>query len=594
MIRLAGVKRARIHKTDSAKSVAASLTLAGFVLISMAAVGAAAGRKSYGRVTGVVSDQQGTPLVGVTVAIIGPGLTRRVERVLTDAQGRFSAGDLVPGLYSLRVAGAAVVRDGIRVRPGRVADLSLIRSDILPGHHPASSQSVVRSGDDWKWVLRTAASMRPVLRYRPDSKQAHRPPVDSSQKLVAMIPGSAGGDALSDEVDLGSVLAYWRPLPGDSDVLVASSVAGQGVSTSSLATSLRHRALDGSPQELTLVMHQLNFSDGVQLLGPVGPSNLVNARGMVLSYSQSRRLSSTIKVSAGFEIDYLSASTDALAAQPEAELEYRISPANRLDVRYGTAAPPETVDTLAEKVSEINAFPRVSVRNNAARLETARHAEVAYTRRVTGGTQVEVAAYRDDFGAAVVRGFGPAGAWNAWSGNVLPNAIGNGVNLDAGHYDSGGVRVAVFRSLPKGVEAGVIYSTGDALAMAPGARQIEGTDVASLVERRREGSAAVRLSGRIPGSRTRVIASYAWEPRGCVTVVDPSGLAELNVAPYAGVQVRQPLPALAFLPNAHIQAVADFRNLAGEGYVQITGSDGKPVILTPAYRSFSGGFSVQF
>jgi Carboxypeptidase regulatory-like domain len=590
-----GVNRRRTKIPHPRLGATAGMALAALV-VACAATAAAGGHATYGRVAGMVSDQRGTPLVGVTVSIIGPGLTRRVERVLTDAEGRFSAGDLLPGLYSLTVAGAAVVRTGVEVRPGQISQLSVIHSGIIPGIAPRSSQSVIRSGDNWKWVLRTAGSMRPVLRFQQDPKHPGAVGVDASQKLVAMIPGSAGGDALSDELDLGSVLAYWRPLAGDTDMLVASSVAGQGVSASSVATSFRRGVIDGNPQELTLVMHELNFSDGVQLLAPVGPANLLSARGMVLSYSQVRRLNSAIKVTGGFEVDYLNASSDAFVVQPQGEMEYRIGPSDRLEVRYGTANPQEAADTLAEKVTEINAFPRVSLRNNSARLETARHAEVAYTRRVTRGTHVELAAYHDGFSDAVVRGFGHASAWSAWSGtgNILPNAVGDGVNLDAGRYESGGFRVAVLQALPKGVEADIIYSTGDALAMSSAPRQVAGLNVDSIVEQRREESAAVRLSGSIPGSRTRVIASYAWEPAGCVTVVDPSGLAELNVAPYAGIQLRQPLPALAFLPGAHIQAVADFRNLAGEGYVRVAGSDGKPVILTPAYRSFSGGFSVQF
>jgi len=572
------------------------VALAGLMAAGAAASAAAAGHVSYGRVSGVVSDRQGSPLVGVTVVIAGPGITRRVERVLSDAHGHFTAGDLLPGLYSLRLAGTGVMRSGVAVRPGRVSELNLILNEILPEPPGRPSQTVVRAGDDWKWVLRTAASMRPVLRYQPSSKSGAKPGLDSSQKLVAMIPGAAGGDALSDEVDLGSVLAYWRPLSGDTEMLVASSMAGQGVSASSLATSFRRRAVDGNPQELTLVMHQLNFSDGVQLLAPVGPANLLSARGMVLSYAQTRQLTSALKIVGGFEIDYLNASRDALAAQPNAEIEYRVGPSSQLDVRYGTLAPSDAGDSLAQKVSELNAFPRVSLRNNAPKLETARHGEVAYSRRLTHKTEVELAAYHDGFSDAVLRGFGPSEAWSSWagSGNVLPNAIGNGVNLNAGHYASSGVRAAVFQSLGKGVDAGIIYSTGDALAIAPGVERAEGADVASVVQPRRAGSAALRLSGRIPGSKTRVIASYAWVPQRCVTVVDPYGLAELDVAPYAGVQIRQPLPALSFLPGAHIQAVADFRNLAGEGYVHMAGSDGKPVILTPAYRSFSGGFSVQF
>jgi hypothetical protein len=82
-------------------------------------------------------------------------------------------------------------------------------------------------------------------------------------------------------------------------------------------------------------------------------------------------------------------------------------------------------------------------------------------------------------------------------------------------------------------------------------------------------------------------------PQDRVTLVDPYGQANLQMQPYLGIQIRQPLPALAFLP-ARIEALADFRNLLAQGYVPLTQAGDNPVILTSAYRSFRGGFSVQF
>src|SRR5689334_789382 len=64
----------------------------------------------YGRVTGSVLDTQGNPLMGATVLIIGPvlgtasSLQPSLDRILTDAQGKFIAEHLMPGWYSLRVS----------------------------------------------------------------------------------------------------------------------------------------------------------------------------------------------------------------------------------------------------------------------------------------------------------------------------------------------------------------------------------------------------------------------------------------------------------------------------------------------------------
>jgi hypothetical protein len=75
--------------------------------------------------------------------------------------------------------------------------------------------------------------------------------------------------------------------------------------------------------------------------------------------------------------------------------------------------------------------------------------------------------------------------------------------------------------------------------------------------------------------------------------VDPYGEADLQLQPFFDVQIRQPLPALAFLP-ARIEAVADFRNLFAQGYSPLSQSGEMTVLLSSAYRSVRGGFSVEF
>ena len=53
-------------------------------------------------VTGIVTDERGTPLAGATVAVLEPRLRgKEVKSAKTDTQGRFSAG-VTPGTYRLR------------------------------------------------------------------------------------------------------------------------------------------------------------------------------------------------------------------------------------------------------------------------------------------------------------------------------------------------------------------------------------------------------------------------------------------------------------------------------------------------------------
>jgi len=102
-----------------------------------------------------------------------------------------------------------------------------------------------------------------------------------------------------------------------------------------------------------------------------------------------------------------------------------------------------------------------------------------------------------------------------------------------------------------------------------------------------------KITADLPRTHTRVSTSYAWVPNDRVTMVDPAGLANLQVQPYWGAQIRQPIPTPNFLP-VHIDAVAEFQNILSQGYVPAGQSGQKPVILSSGYHYIRGGFSVQF
>ena len=102
-----------------------------------------------------------------------------------------------------------------------------------------------------------------------------------------------------------------------------------------------------------------------------------------------------------------------------------------------------------------------------------------------------------------------------------------------------------------------------------------------------------KITADLPGTHTRFSTSYEWVPNDRVTLVDPAGQANLQVQPYLGVQIRQPIPTPNFLP-VHIDAVADFQNLLSQGYVPAGQGGQKPMVLSSGYHYIRGGFSVQF
>jgi Carboxypeptidase regulatory-like domain len=559
----------------------------------------------YGRLAGTVRDTEGNPLMGASVLITGPlyasaaTVPLSVERILTDAQGKFSLQHLVPGWYSLRVFSPTrlpAMRDRVRVEAGETADEKFVLGDIFaPFRLQAPAAKVSTWGEDWKWILRTSANTRPVLRYQQDPKarqaKLHKAPLPPTQRLVGMLTGSSRNDVLAGDAGQGSVLAYFRPLSADSDLLVAGSLAADGSQASSLTTALRRNLMKGDPQQVTLSVHQLNFADGLPLAAGSSLGNLNHAQAVVFTYTRTQRLSEAVSVTTGFEADYLTAATDVLTTRPQARLDYRLDRSSQLSVAYGTLGSREG-ETLMQRVGDLNAFPRVTLRGYRPRLEKLNHAEVTYTRVLGKNSRMEVAAYRDQVDDAALWGFagGQSAAWLA--GDFLPNRAAGGLTLNAGSYDSSGVRVAVSRRMGSHVEAAMIYSTGDALALAEQAEDHGSAALRSYLRVAPTQSFAGKVSARLPRCRTQIVTSYEWLPNGRVTAVDPLGQANLGVQPFLGVQIRQPLPAFAFFPG-RIEALADFRNLLAEGYSSILHQDDR-MFLTPAYRSFRGGFSLEF
>jgi len=587
--------------------LAALLLVSGFLLPCLQpAQSVAAG---YGRLAGIVSDGQGNPLMGATVLLVGPTViatevtSQTMERVITDAHGQFTIEHLVPGWYSLKVSSPTrlpAMRNGIRVEAGETAIARFVLTDIFaPIRFQVPNSSVSTWGDDWKWVLRTSSTTRPILRFRSQtqvasaSTQKAKLPLPPSQSLIGMLPGSARRDPLAGDPGLGSVLAYLRPLSQDSDLLVAGSFAPASTQAGTVATVFRRNLLKGNPQEIGLIVHQFSLGGGVALPAGYTQEALSRAQGLVLSYSDTRLLAPKVTVTAGMDLNYLNSLGEVMTVQPRMKLEYQPTRATVVSVQYGPARA-DGFETLLERVSMLDAFPRITTRNAQLKMEQLNHTEASLTRRIGKSARVQVATYHDDLRNAAVWGLGHAEGAPWLAGNALPNPADKGIVVNAGDYQSSGFRAVYSQTFGGHCEALVAYATGDALAAARGP-VVQGSrgNLQGVLHPEQTTSLAGKISAEIPVTHTRFITSYEWVPNDRVTLVDPYGQASLQIQPYLGVQIRQPLPTFAFLP-AHIEALADFRDLLAQGYVPVGQAGQKPVLMSSGYRCFRGGFSVQF
>src|SRR5437764_505523 len=139
---------------------------------SFAAIPAGAQAKPVpGKLAGVVRDAAGTPQMGASVELVSEAVGVAASHgLLTNTQGMFRGDKLAPGFYTVRVTLAGflpTLEKHIRVTSNlttvvRIELESMFASLDQLRRMPASS---IAEGDDWKWVLRSASGMRPVLEW---------------------------------------------------------------------------------------------------------------------------------------------------------------------------------------------------------------------------------------------------------------------------------------------------------------------------------------------------------------------------------------------------------------------------------------------
>ena len=604
-----GVRRIRKTETIRMKvsdyGIRLSAALLAGSLISLCFGPTSALASEYGRLAGVVSDDHGNPLMGATVLIAGPLLiptastSDRVERVITDAKGKFAVGNLIPGWYSLQIISPTRLpahRNGIRVEAGQTSTLRFVLGDAFaPLRFQVPQKGAIPLVDDWKWVLRTSAATRPILRFRqdesaaPDAVQARLP---TDQRLVGMAPGISASDPLAVDQGVGTVLAYLRHLSPGSDLLTMGSLTAEGPLSSSVGTEYRTGLIKSGYREISLVVHQLGYETGAS--APVGGGELSgsSARALVASYTETRYISPRLALTGGVDIDCLDAIRSVLIAQPRLRLAYRLSRSTDLGVQVGRD-PSDGSQTLMDRVSGLESFPMLTLRGYRPELEQLNHSEISVNRRLMRSAQFQFAAYHDGIKNAAVWGSANPMTVTWLAGNYLLNPAVGGVFVNMGDYRSTGYRAAYEQRLGNHFEALVAYAVGDSLYAHSVVNHASAEILQGAVKPVRSSSLAGRVSARIPVTQTRLTTSYEWVQRGRVSLVDPQGQAEVQLQPFLDVQVHQPLPALAFLP-AHIEAIADFRNFLAQGYSPVAQSGESTLLLGSTYKSIRGGFSVEF
>jgi hypothetical protein len=535
-----------------------------------------------GSISGYVRAASGAPQMGAMVEVLGSAF--HSFRVFTDENGFYSASDLLPGMYNLRVTAPAFLsqlkeRVGLRAGGKVIVNLTLTTLfdavQFVPGG--ASGED-----DDWKWVLRSSAN-RPILRLRDDGTVALASAENRSHEVkgtVSFLAGStSAGYGTSSDLSTGFTLE--KSLFSSGTLGLQGNVGyGDSSSPTVLRASYSRKLPDGSSPEFALTVRSLPAPD-------FDGRNALQA--FSLTTSDNLVLGDVLEFRFGSELQTIQFMGHLNAFRPFGSADLHVSPNTIVEYSYATSQPNDRMekgfDAAPADLSESG--PHVSVSGYRASLERAHHQELSLSRRI-GKNSIELAAYSDHIKDPALSG---VGAVSADGGYALPDFYSESFTYQGKDLDAHGMRVVMQRKMNESLTATLDYEFGGTLDLDDSHASLQ--DATSRMVLRNRHSMAAKASGTIPVSKTRWIASYRWTDGPALTPVDAFNASPGQSDPYLNIYLRQPIPGTSFLP-VRMDAVLDLRNLLAQGYVPVVGQDGQTVYLVQSARAVRGGLAFTF
>lgn len=509
--------------------------------------------------------------------------------VFTDVAGFYTAPELLPGSYSVRVSAPSFLPalvEKIGLHSGTSVRVNVTLNTLWSAMRVAPLRGTT-DDDDWKWTLRSVAN-RPVLRVFDDplnpAPNAASSPEQQSHDLKAslsFLAGSAAGGYGSGS-DMSTGFSLERSVLSASRIGLSGSVGyGEGLPAAVLRALYSHRLPDGSGPSMALTVRRFAPSD----------PNLRNEalQAVALNTGENLSLGDVVELKFGSELQTIQFLGRVTAFRPYGSAHVHVSPNTVLEYNYTTSLPntqlEKGLDSSSADLSD--ADPRISLANFTTKLERAHHQEISLSRRV-GKTNLQVAVFSDRVADTALIG---AGQVTAAGGFLLPDVYSGTFTYSGDNLETRGLRVVLQHKLCSDLTATLDYAYGGSLDLTRPDVQIQYAQQWIRTERRH--AAAAKLSGTIPRTHTRWIASYRWTNGSALTPVDMFNASPGQSDPFFNLFIRQPIPTLGFLP-AHMEALVDLRNLLAQGYVPVMGQDGQTVYLVQSARAVRGGLSISF
>jgi hypothetical protein len=556
-----------------------------------------------GAVSGYVRDGRGAPQMGAAVEILSSAAAEAL-RVFTDDRGFYSVSSLLPGTYSVKVSAPSFLpsfREKIGVHAGAKLMVNVTLTTLFEAIQLVPLRQGTADDDDWKWTLRSVGN-RPILRVLQDGTTVVAQSGESDHNLKGTVTLLAGSpmQGFGSPSDMTAGFAVQRSLLSTGTLRLNGNVGydaeGPGIPSAVLRTSYTNRFNGVFEPSMAITALRLNSPD---------QSSIPGASLQALSVTSSDRVvfGDKLEMKLGSELQTIQFMGRVNAFKPFGSADLHLSPNTVLEYQYASAVPNtglenrldvdrsdgDGLESASADLSET--APRMSITNFSPAVEKAHHQEVSLSQRF-GKNSMQVALYSDSISDPVLTGVGAMapGEMLVESGEILPDIYSGTFSYQGNNFTTHGVRVVMKRKLLSDLTATLDYSYGGVLDLSRSDIQLQ--DAREWIRTQQRQSVAAKLSGSVPKTKTRWIASYRYAGNHTLTPVDEFNTSPGQADPYLDFCFRQPIPT-SFLAG-HMEVLMDLRNLLAQGYVPVMGRDGRTLYLVQSARSARGGVAFSF
>lgn len=562
--------------------------------------------KSVGTIIGVVADPGGVAQMGATVLLFNR-LEKLVQKAVTNERGQFGFDNLVPDNYIIRVSlnsFVPAVREGILVQPGMRSFLNINLASVLSSVEfvYATPNAPRLLSDDWRWVLRSSMSTRPVLRFLPSTSRQEN--IFSNTRGIVRV--SAGDAFQGNQPDLGTAFAVATSMYGVNNVQVSGNVgyvSRAGMPAASFRTrysrdSIGNGLAVGNSPEVQLTVRQTFLPARMNPMANGGNApSLGTMTGLVMDHA---KIADKAELTYGAQLESVTFFDRLNLVSPFARLDVEVSKKDALRMAWSSGAAPEEMyvkpsaanGDLQQDISTLSAFPRVSMRDGRTHVQRMNQLEASLSREIDSDTKVTVTAYYEAVANAALSAIGDTASYS--TSEMLPDMFTRSSIFNIGSYQRRGLMASLERRIGENWTAQVAF--GNSGTLQTKGDVIESGNAGSLrsaLRHTQRNWTNFRVTGVAPGAGTRFSASYMMTDYRAALPAHRYMTQRTSPDLGLNIQIRQPIPSFGMF-SGRVEAVAELRNLLQQGYLPLQGTNGRRVVLLPSPRTVRGGLAFIF